>query len=95
MRLEVHSAQRAPRLEHHHGLHTLLAVLPHVKLQLCTSVKLDWMPPGPSGRVADSRVHGSRVMLLYPGLHGFPNTILQRWGSFEACTCKHFTAHVM
>ncbi len=33
MGLEMHRTQRAPRLEHHHRLHTLLAVLPHVELQ--------------------------------------------------------------
>lgn len=33
MRLEVDCSQGAPRLEHHHWLSALLAVLPHVQLQ--------------------------------------------------------------
>ena len=33
MRLEVDRAQGAPRLQHHHRLRALLAVLPHIHLR--------------------------------------------------------------
>ena len=77
MRLEVHSPQRTPRLEHHHGLHALLAVLPHVKLRIlhdCIRIQIVPGPEGMSGYSPHALLQKCPIMpeYVYQPNHNWP-----------------------